>query len=530
MANLSEMPRLTRMDGQPAPTTSGVVTTPPTTNVSFSPGRAKANEPSANEDSRSRNQIPAPTLAQGGWGGPQVWGSQPNQGWGGQDWNNSSGWQGCWPQNWGYQQPWQQPGWQTGYNPQSWQGPIEGNQRWNGPMSVRGASLPVPPVHTVERASDSIQGQDLPLTPTATPPPSSTIEMGLERSDSGSEDDDSSDSDEEKEDKTLSFSNKVLKVREVLGLPVEEEREQLKLCSFDTTTTAVTPAFPPSEMFLQYCDDWQEKLKGANTKGKHKTVLKADSFPTGVKVRWEAYRITGDSWSGEALRAPDILDTPLFPHSARPYLKLSNDTCMSWETSSRNTLSCLNYSEYFIGGSRKMLEEGLRGISKPEVSADEIATLRSTVGLVQELLASAGRGIHDAVKTTIDRMGQTILIRRDAWQNKMASGIDLGIKEKLRSSPILGTKGLFPTTLLQEALDSSSKTESHKVNQVILTQHKRKPEVKGSKKPYDHKTSEKPASGFRNKRPERSGNSGGQRGRRSFRGKGKSTDNTKDKK
>jgi len=112
----------------------------------------------------------------------------------------------------------------------------------------------------------------------------------MEREESGSEsgDDSSSDSDAEGTRDKLSFSEKVLKVQEVLGLPVDEETEERKICSFDTPAASVTPRFPPSGMFLQYCGVWQEKLRGKN-----KATLKADVFPTGAKVRWECYRVTG---------------------------------------------------------------------------------------------------------------------------------------------------------------------------------------------------------------------------------------------
>ena len=521
------MPTLIKMGGGPVATTSSTTVTSAQASVSFSPARGSLDEPSATANGRRDRSAPA--FSQGGWGGPQGWGPQPMQGWGGQEWNNPSCWQGGWPQNWGGQQPWQQqPGWQMGYNPLCWQGPMDG-QQGGGSSVARGAGQTMPAGQGVEVAPPEMGQVHRPLTPITTPPPPSSS-LGMEREESGSESDESSDSETEATRDKLSFSEKVLKVQEVLGLPVSEEREERKLCSFDTPTTTVAPGLPPSEMFLQYCEDWQEKLKGANPKGKNKAILKADVFPTGVKVRWECYRVTGDSWSGEALRAPDILDTPLFPHNAKPYLKLSHDTCMSWETGCRNTMSCLNFSEYFIGGSRKMLEDGLKVLSKPEVSGEEMATLRADMGQVQELLASAGRGIHDAVKATIDRMGQAVLIRRDAWQSRMAAGIDLGVKEKLRSGPMLGTKSLFQTEQLQEALDSSSKTESHKVNQAILTQHKRKPESGVSKKPYDRKATDKAVSGDRGKRSEKSERASGYKGKRSsFRGKGRNTD-SKDKK
>lgn len=519
------MPKLTRMDGKPAATTSSTTVTTTQPSVSFSPPRGSQSVPAA--EGNGRREIPAQAFSQGGWGGTQ-WGPQPMQGWTGQEWNNPSCWQGGWPQSWGQQVWQQQPGWQMGFNPTNWQAPVDG-QQWGGSSVTRGAGYAMPTTQGVEVApvGPVATGQGYrPLTPITTPPPPSSS-LGMEREESFSESGEDSPSDSEAEETRdkLSFSDKVLKVKAVLGLPVDEETEERKICSFDTTATSVTPGLPPSEMFLQYCGDWHEKLRGKN-----KATLKADVFPNGAKVRWECYRVTGESWSGEALRAPDILDTPLFPHSQKPYLKLSHDTCMGWETGCRNTMSCLNFSEYFIGTSRKMLEETLKVLSKPEVSGEEIATLRAEVGQVQELLGSAGRGIHDAVKSTIDRLGQAVLIRRDAWQSRMAAGIDLGAKEKLRAGPIVGTKSLFQTEHLQEALDSSSKTESHKVNQVILTQHKRKPESGVSKKPYDRKATDGTAYASKGKRAERSERAGGYKGKRSsFRGKGRKTD-SKDKK
>ena len=263
----------------------------------------------------------------------------------------------------------------------------------------------------------------------------------------------------------LNFRERIMRCCDVLNIDIPEMVRDDSLCSFETPAKEQPVTFPPSKKFLGYLDDWKLNMEGAEGSTQYKKhpdkVAKMQVYPSAFAVKSTSYEVRDSPWGSLPLKNPSMLKSAVYNRDKKPYLKVSNELMDQWETGSRESLSIMNSTEHFILGARQVLQNVMDRLQDGTLSEADMEDVWDEVGQARDILASAGKGVHDMTKRVVDTLGAQVNVRRDAWIGGMSSVLSDEEKVAFRSDPFWGTHDLLEKerlTQLSQVLERKTTT------------------------------------------------------------------------
>ena len=218
---------------------------------------------------------------------------------------------------------------------------------------------------------------------------------------------------------------------------------------------------PGSKCFEKYVKDFDTELR------KDKSVSGLGVFPM-MPAKMHNYKVADSCWNPRALQYNhDLLQSSIYTNDKPPGITFDQAKCAKLEGSVRDFVTVANLGQTFCKAGQESVRQVQEALRDPPTDQEGFSRLWNQLADAQELFDSVGRAHEDVASMAINISSNLVLLRRDAWLEKMKTvkPVDL---QHLRRSDLQGEM-LFEEEVLAEAGNKTEQAVAFKRQDKMLS-------------------------------------------------------------